>query len=352
MVKIAVIRGDGIANEVMPEAEETLLAAAEAVSFPVEFTHFDWGSERYLRDGKGMPEDACDIIRERFDAVFQGAIGDPRVPGSIVQEQVIMGIRNGLDAYANVRPCRLYHEDLTPLKGYRKGDIDHVIFRENTEGLYANVGGLFKQGTPDEVALQGEVHTYKGVERVIRAAFSFAERHGRRKVTVADKAGGLRFSGSIWRRIWNEVREDFPNVETNAMHIDAVAMELIRHPVDFDIIVTENMFGDILSDITSALVGGVGLAPSANLNMEGVSMFEPVHGTAPDIYGKGIANPVASILTASLLLAHLDCREGAASIRRAVEEAIEAGERTQDIGGMLSTRACGEAIRMHLSGYF
>lgn len=348
MVKVAVVRGDGIANEVMPEAEETLLVAAEAASFPVELTHFDWGSERYLREGRGAPEDGVQMIRENFDALFQGAIGDPRIPGSIVQEQVIMDTRNGLDAYANVRPCRLYHEDLTPLKNHKKGEIDHVIFRENTEGLYANVGGIFKRGTPDEVALQEEVHTYKGVERVIRAAFTFAERHGRRKVTVADKAGGLRFAGPVWRRAWDEVKADFPGVETNAMHVDAVAMELIRHPGDFDIVVTENMFGDILSDITSALVGGVGLAPSANLNMEGVSMFEPVHGTAPDIYGKGISNPVAATLTAALLLDHLGCSEGAAAIRRAVEGALEAGERTGDIGGSLTTRQCGEAIRKRL----
>jgi 3-isopropylmalate dehydrogenase len=296
-----------------------------------------------------MPEDAPETIREGFDALFQGAIGDPRIPGSIVQEQVIMDMRNGLDAYANVRPCRLYHEDLTPLKGRGRGEIDHVIFRENTEGLYANVGGIFKRGTPDEVALQEEVHTYKGVERVIRAAFEFAERHGRRKVTVADKAGGLKFAGPVWRRAWEEVKADFPSIETNAMHVDAVAMELIRHPADFDIVVTENMFGDILSDITSALVGGVGLAPSANLNMGGVSMFEPVHGSAPDINGQGISNPVAATLTAALLLDHLGCAAAAASIRGAVEGAIEAGERTADIGGRLSTRQCGEAIRRRLA---
>ena len=348
MAKIAVVRGDGIANEVMPEAEETLQAAAEAASFPVEFTYFDWGSERYLREGRGMPEDACDTLRG-FDAVFQGAIGDPRVPGSIVQEQVIMGIRFGLDLYANIRPCRLYHPDLTPIKGKGTGDIDHVIFRENTEGLYSGVGGLFKQGTPDEVALQEEVHTYKGVERVVRAAFVFAERHGRRKVTVADKAGGLKFAGALWRRVYAEVRADYPGIESNAMHIDAVAMELIRHPEDFDIVVTENMFGDILSDITSALVGGVGMAPSANLNIEGVSMFEPVHGTAPDIAGRGISNPVAATLTAALLLDHLGCAGGAEAIRRAVEGAIEAGERTGDLGGSLSTRECGEAIRRRLA---
>lgn len=348
MVKIAVVRGDGIANEVMPEAEETLMAAAGAAGFPVELEHFDWGSDRYLREGRGMPEDACETLRKGYDAVFQGAIGDPRVPGSIVQEQVIMGIRFGLDLYANIRPCRLYHEDLTPLKGKGKGEIDHIIFRENTEGLYSNVGGLFKQGTDDEVALQEEVHTYKGVERVVRAAFTFAERHGRKKVTVADKAGGLKYAGALWRRVYEEVRADFPGIESNAMHIDAVAMELIQHPDKFDIVVTENMFGDILSDITSALVGGVGLAPSANLNMEGISMFEPVHGTAPDIAGRGIANPVAATLTAALLLDHLGCAQGAEAIRRAVEEAIEAGERTGDIGGSLSTHACGEAIRKRL----
>ncbi len=347
MARIAVVRGDGIANEVMPEAEETLQAAAAVASFPVEFTHFDWGSDRYLREGRGMPEDACETLRG-FDAVFQGAIGDPRVPGSVVQEQVIMGIRFGLDLYANIRPCRLYHADLTPIKGKGAGDIDHVIFRENTEGLYSGVGGLFKQGTPDEVALQQEVHTYKGVERVVRAAFVFAERHGRRKVTVADKAGGLKFAGAVWRRAYEEVRADYPGIESNAMHIDAVAMELIRHPEDFDIVVTENMFGDILSDITSALVGGVGMAPSANLNIEGTSMFEPVHGTAPDIAGRGISNPVAATLTAALLLDHLGCAEGAEAIRRAVEGAIGAGERTGDLGGSLSTRECGEAIRRRL----
>ena len=259
-----------------------------------------------------------------------------------------MGVRFGLDLYANIRPCRLYHEDLTPIKGKGKGEIDHVIFRENTEGLYSNVGGLFKRGTEDEVALQEEVQTYKGVERVVRAAFTFAERHGRKKVTVADKAGGLKYAGAIWRRVYEEVRADFPGLESNAMHIDAVAMELIQHPEKFDVVVTENMFGDILSDITSALVGGVGLAPSANLNMEGVSMFEPVHGTAPDIAGKGIANPVAATLTAALLLDHLGCPQGGNAIRRAVEEAIEAGERTVDIGVSLSTHACGESIRKRL----
>ena len=230
MARIAVVRGDGIANEVMPEAEETLRAAAEAASFPVEFEYFDWGSDRYLEQGRGMPEDGCDTLRAGFDAIYQGAIGDPRVPGSIVQEQVILGVRFGLDLYANIRPCRLYHEDLTPLKNMGAGDIDHVVVRENTEGLFVNVGGFFKQGTKDEVALQEEVHTYKGVERVIRASFEFARRHKRRKVTMADKASGLRYAGGIWRRVFDEVRADFEDIESEAKHIDAVAMEVIQHP--------------------------------------------------------------------------------------------------------------------------
>ena len=345
--RIAVVRGDGIANEVMPEAEETLRAAAEAASFPVAFEHFDWGSERYLKEGRGMPEDGCETLRA-FDAVFQGAIGDPRVPGSVVQEQVILGVRFGLDLYANVRPCRLYHEDLTPLKNVGAGDIDHVVVRENTEGLFVNVGGFFKRGTKDEVALQEEIHTYKGVERVIRASFEFARRHGRRKVTMADKASGLRYAGGIWRRVFEEVRADFADIESGAAHIDAVAMEVIRHPGEFDVIVTNNMFGDILSDVTSGLVGGLGLAASANVNLEGVSMFEPVHGTAPDIYGRGIANPAAAILTGALLLDHLGCRAGAAAIRRAVEEAVARGERARDLGGALNTKECGDAIRNRL----
>ncbi len=347
-VRIAVVRGDGIANEVMPEAEETLRAAADAASFPVEFTHFDWGSDRYLEHGRAMPEDGCETLRAHFDAVFQGAIGDPRIPGSIVQEQVILGVRFGLDLYANIRPCRLYHADLTPLKNKGAGDVDHVVVRENTEGLFVNVGGFFKRGTKDEVALQEEVHTYKGVERVIRAAFDFARRHGRRKVTMADKASGLRYAGGIWRRVFEEVRADFGDLESEARHIDAVAMEVIQHPEEFDVIVTNNMFGDILSDVTSGLVGGLGLAASANVNLDGVSMFEPVHGTAPDICGRGIANPMAAILTGALLLEHLGCGAGAAAMRRAVEEAIAHGERTADLGGGLGTRECGDAIRNRL----
>ncbi len=348
MARIAVIRGDGIGGEVMPEAEETLVAAAGAASFPVELEQLDWGSDRYLREGRAMPEDGCRLLRERFDAVFQGAIGDPRVPGSAVQEEVLLGIRFGLDLYANIRPSRLYHEDLTPLKGMRAGEIDHVVFRENTEGLFVNVGGFFKRGTPDEVAFQEEIHTRKGVERVLRAAFLYAGRHGRRKVTMADKASGLRYAGGIWRRIFDEVRGEFPAIEGEAKHIDAVAMELIQHPGRFDVLVTNNMFGDILSDITSGLVGGLGLAPSANINMEGVSLFEPVHGTAPDIAGRGIANPMAAILTGALLLDHLGCPQGGAAVRRAVEEALAAGERTRDLGGRLSTRQCGEAVRRRL----
>ncbi|MBI3129205.1 MAG: isocitrate/isopropylmalate dehydrogenase family protein [Candidatus Tectomicrobia bacterium] len=345
MAKVAVIRGDGIGQEVVPEAEQTIQAAAEAAGFPVEFTQLDWGSERYLREGRAMPEDGCETLK-KFDAILHGAVGGhPKVKGPVVQEHILLGIRFGLDLYANIRPCRLYHEDLSPLKGKKAGDIDHVVFRENTEGLFVNVGGFFKQGTKDEVALQEEIHTYKGVERVIRSAFVFAQRHNRKKVTMADKASGLRYAGGIWRRVFEEVRADFPGVESEAKHIDAVAMELIQHPGHFDVMVTNNMYGDILSDITSGLVGGLGLAPSANLNLETTCFFEPVHGTAPDIAGRGIANPMAAILTGALMLDHLGCLKGGEAIRRAVEEAIAAGERTGDLGGKLNTRAVGEAVR-------
>ncbi|OGL58251.1 MAG: hypothetical protein A3I72_06095 [Candidatus Tectomicrobia bacterium RIFCSPLOWO2_02_FULL_70_19] len=348
MAKVAVIRGDGIGQEVVPEAEQTIQAAARAAGFPIEFTQFDWGSERYLREGRAMPEDGCETLR-KFDAIFHGAVGGhPRIKGPVVQEHIILGIRFGLDLYANIRPCRLYHESLTPLKNKKAGEIDHVVFRENTEGLFVNVGGFFKQGTKDEVALQEEIHTYKGVERVIRAAFLFARRHKRRKVTMADKASGLRYAGGIWRRVFEEVRAEFKDVESEAKHIDAVAMELVQHPQAFDVMVTNNMYGDILSDITSGLVGGLGLAPSANLNMETTCFFEPVHGTAPDIAGRGIANPMAAILTGALMLDHLGCLKGGEAIRRAVEEAIGAGERTADLGGKLDTRACGEAVRKRL----
>ena len=348
MVRIAVIQGDGIGKEVMPEAEATLLLAAEAVSFKIEFDHFEWGSDRYLQEGRALPEDACEILAKDFDAIFHGAVGDPRIGGSIVQEQILLGLRFGLDLYANIRPSRLYHEDLTPIKNKKAGEIDHVVVRENTEGLFVNMGGFFKEGTKDEVAVQEEIHTYKGVERIIRTAFLYAERHRRKKVTMADKASGLKYAGGIWRRIFQEVRSDFSHIDSEAKHIDAVAMELIQHPSDFDVLVTNNMYGDILSDVTSGLVGGIGLAPSVNMNVDGISLFEPVHGTAPDIVGKGIANPVASILTGALILDHLECDKGAALIRRAVESSIADGCRTPDLGGNLSTEECGKEIRDRL----
>ena len=348
MVRIAVIQGDGIGMEVMPEAEATLLLAAEAVSFKIEFDHFEWGSDRYLQEGRALPEDACEILAKDFDAIFHGAVGDPRIGGSIVQEQILLGLRFGLDLYANIRPSRLYHEDLTPIKNKKAGEIDHVVVRENTEGLFVNMGGFFKEGTKDEVAVQEEIHTYKGVERIIRTAFLYAERHRRKKVTMADKASGLKYAGGIWRRIFQEVRSDFSHIDSEAKHIDAVAMELIQHPSDFDVLVTNNMYGDILSDVTSGLVGGIGLAPSVNMNVDGISLFEPVHGTAPDIVPKGIANPVASILTSALILDHLGCGEGASLIRRAVESSIADGCRTSDLGGSLSTEECGEEIRDRL----
>ena len=348
MVRIAVIQGDGIGKEVMPEAEATLLQAAETASFEVEFEHFDWGSDRYLKEGRALPEDSCEILAKDYDGIFHGAVGDPRVGGSIVQEQILLGLRFGLDLYANIRPSRLYHEDLTPIKNKKAGDIDHVVVRENTEGLFVNMGGFFKEGTKDEVAVQEEIHTYKGVERIIRSAFLYAERHRRKKVTMADKASGLKYAGGIWRRIFEEVRNEFSHIESEAKHIDAVAMELIQHPSDFDVLVTNNMYGDILSDVTSGLVGGIGLAPSVNMNVDGISLFEPVHGTAPDIVGKRIATPVASILTGALILDHLECDKGAALIRRAVESSIADGCRTPDLGGNLSTEECGKEIRDRL----
>ena len=348
MVRIAVIRGDGIGKEVMPEAEETILEAAKLASFQVEFKHFDWGSDRYLEEGRALPENACEILVKEFDGIFHGAVGDPKVGGSVVQEQILLGLRFGLDLYANIRPSRLYHEDLTPIKNKKAGEIDHVVVRENTEGLFVNMGGFFKEGTKDEVAVQEEIHTYKGVERIIRSAFLYAERHHRKKVTMADKASGLKYAGGIWRRVLEEVRADFDHISSEAKHIDAVAMELIQHPSEFDVLVTNNMYGDILSDVTSGLVGGIGLAPSVNMNIDGISLFEPVHGTATDIVGKGIANPVASILTGALILDHLGCEEGASSVRRAVESSIADGCRTPDLGGSLSTEECGKEIRDRL----
>lgn len=343
-MRIAIIPGDGIGTEVIAEAVRVVEAAETAFGFSIEKTAFDWGADRYLRDGTTLPDGAVEMFQNEFDAILLGAVGDPRVPDNRHAADILLGLRFKLDLYVNLRPVKLLADSLTPLKGRTCADVDFVVLRENTEGLYTFMGGIFKKGTPDEIAIQEEVNTRKGVERIIEAAFDLAERTGRRKVTLADKSNAMTYGHDLWRRAFREVGERHPTIETNAQYIDATAMFMVLDPGQYDVIVTNNLFGDIITDLGAALQGGLGVAGSGNIHPGRVSLFEPVHGSAPQFAGKNIANPIGSVLAAGLMLEHLGQKEAADAIERAVVETINDGKITKDVGGSLSTTEAGAAI--------
>jgi 3-isopropylmalate dehydrogenase len=342
--RIAVIPGDGIGKDVTAEAVKTLEAAAERWSLPLELVSFPWDADRYLATGETLPAGALDDFRDRYAAVFIGAYGDPRVPDMKHAADILLGIRFGLDLYINFRPIKLYDERLCPLKGKGAAEIDFVVFRENTEGAYVNVGGVFKRGTADEVAVQEEVHTRKGVERILRAAFDYAVARGRREVCMADKSNVMRFGHDLWQRAFAEVAADYPGVEARHLFIDALAMQMVRKPETFDVIVTNNMFGDIVTDLGAALQGGLGMAASGNLHPGRTSMFEPVHGSAPKYAGTGRANPFGAVLSAALMLETLGHDEAAAAIEAAVRELLREGRTTADLGGAQTTSEVGDEV--------
>jgi 3-isopropylmalate dehydrogenase len=341
--RIAVIAGDGIGKEVIPQAVKVMEAAGAAV----ELTSFDWGADRYLADKTTVPPDGFTALDRDFDAILVGAFGDPRVPSNIHAREILLGMRCKMDFYANVRPVRLLDASLCPLKGIEPKDIDFVVIRENTEGVYGDLGGVFKQGTPDEVAIQEDINTRKGVERIIRYAFEFrastkkSDGSPRRRVLMCDKSNAMTHAGGLWQRVFKEVATEFPQIETQHMYVDALCLRMVRDPRGFDVIVTNNMFGDIITDLAAGLQGGLGMAASGNLRPGHVSMFEPVHGSAPPIAGKNIANPFGAILTAAMMLAHLGMASEARKIEAAVLEAVRQKKTTADIGGTLGTREAG-----------
>ncbi len=344
MKKIAVIPGDGIGVEVTREAVKVLNALRESSGVDIELTEFDWGAERYLRDGVSMPKGGLEMLRTEFDAIFMGAFGDPRIPDMRHAADILLGVRFGLDLYVNIRPVRLMHRKLTPLKDRKEKDINFVVFRENTEGAYVNVGGNFKKGTPDEVAIQEEIHTRKGVERIIVYAFDYARRHHLKSVCMSDKSNVMKYGHDLWQRVFKDVSARYPDIKPSHMFVDALAMMLVKDPSQFDVIVTNNMFGDILTDLGAALQGGLGMAASGNINPEGTSMFEPVHGSAPPLAGKNLANPVGAILTTAMMLDHLGYGTEARRIEQAVERSISEDVMTPDIGGTEGTQAVGDFI--------
>jgi 3-isopropylmalate dehydrogenase len=342
--KIAVIAGDGIGIDVTKEAVKVLETVQRQNNLPLEIQHFDYGADRYLRDGTTMPPQQVEDFRKNYDAIFIGALGDPRVPDMTHARDILLGLRFKLDLYVNYRPVKLLDERLCPLKNKNEADIDFVVFRENTEGLYVGMGGIFKKGTPDEIATQEDVNTRKGVERIIRHAFEFARQKGRKKVTMSDKSNALRFGHDLWLRTFEEVGAEYADIEKEHIYIDALTMQLVKRPEQFEVIVTCNMFGDIVTDLGAQLQGGMGLAASGNINPKSTSMFEPVHGSAPKYAGKNTANPLAAILAVGLMLDHLGFSETNSKIENAAIEAIKSGNTTKDLGGNLGTRDVGDYI--------
>jgi 3-isopropylmalate dehydrogenase len=347
--RIAVIPGDGIGKEVTPEALKVLKAMAAATGRSMEFVEFDWGADKYLRDGVSLPDGAVEMLREEFDAILFGALGDPRVPNNQHAADILLGLRFKLDLYVNARPVELLHQRLTPLHGRTEKDIRVMVFRENTEGLYVGVGGFFKKGTADEIAVQEDVNSRKGVERIIRFAFEYAQSKALQRVCMSDKSNAMTFAHDLWQRVFKQVRQEYPSIESRHLYIDTLAMEIVRDPSQFDVIVTCNLFGDIISDLGAQLAGGLGLAPSGNIHPGQTSLFEPVHGSAPNIAGKGIANPLGSVLASAMMLEFLGWNAEAAALNGAVKAAVHENFLTPDLGGTHKTGEVGDWLAKFVS---
>ena len=337
---IAVLPCDGAGKEVVPEAIKVL----RAVGADCEFQEYDVNADAFMRTGIAIPDPIFGEVA-KADAILFGAVGDPRVTDATYLTGVLLRLRFELDLYVNLRPARLYDPRLSPLIAPERRNVDLLVVRENTEGLYVGAGGRFKKGTKDEVAIQEDVNTHLGVTRVLTYAFTIA----RREVVMVDKSNAMTFAGGLWQDRWRAVSLQHPEMKTRHLFVDAAAMQLVKDPSQFDVIVTSNLFGDILSDLTAELIGGMGIAPSANLNPKTLrGLFEPVHGTAPDIAGRGLVNPIGAILSASMMMRHLGQRDMGDAIEGAVESAIRAGECTRDLGGNLSTSEAGDAVAKRL----
>jgi 3-isopropylmalate dehydrogenase len=343
-MRIAVIPGDGIGVEVTAEAVKILRAIEQRFGRRFDIETLPWSADHFLKTGVTIPADGYAMLRDQFEAVFIGALGDPRVPDNRHARDILLGTRFELDLYVNYRPIRLLAERLCPLKNRSVADVDFVVFRENTEGLYVSIGGRFKVGTDDEIAIQEELNTYKGVHRIVRHAFEFARAAGRRRVCMADKSNAMTQGHALWQRVFRELAASYPEIDARHLYIDALALLMVQDPSQFDVIVTNNLFGDIITDLGAALQGGLGLAASGNLHPGRTSMFEPVHGSAPPLAGRNVANPMGAILSAALMLETLGLTDEATAIEAGVKAAVAAGEGTKEIGGTLGTRETGDYI--------
>ena len=343
-MRIAVIPGDGIGKEVTAQAVNALQAIADVSGRAIDLEHLPWGADHYLATGETMPPGGYDRLRNDFEAVLLGALGDPRVPDNRHARDILLGTRFELDLYVNFRPVRLIDDRLCPLKGRGSADVNFVVFRENTEGVYVGVGGRFKAGTDDEIAIQEEINTYKGVHRIVRYAFEYAQAHGHRRVCMADKSNAMTHGHALWQRVFKQVAAEFPGIEALHQYIDAMVLLMVQNPAQYQVIVTNNLFGDIVTDLGGALQGGLGMAASGNIHPGRTSMFEPVHGSAPPLAGKNVANPVGAILSAALLLQTNGWTAEAQRIEDAVTAAVRGGHTTADIGGSLGTNEAGAWI--------
>jgi tartrate dehydrogenase/decarboxylase / D-malate dehydrogenase len=345
--RIAVIPGDGIGQEVIPAAITVLDRAAARGGFRLEWRHFPWGSQHYFEHGRMMPEDALEILRP-FDAILFGAVGDPRIQDNVTLNGLLLPIRRGFDQYACVRPAVLYPGVRGPLVGKQPGDIDFTVVRENTEGEYAQIGGVLYRGEPHEVAVQSAMFTRHGTERIIRFAFDLARQRNKKKLlTSVTKSNAQGYSMAFWDRVFADVAKEYPDIRTESLLVDAACMDLVRRPETFDVLVGSNLFGDILTDLSAAITGSLGLAPSANLNptRKFPSLFEPVHGSAPDIVGRGIANPIATMLAGAMMLEFLGDPKTAALVEQAAVSVLK-DQRvlTPDLGGQSNTQGVTDAI--------
>lgn len=348
---IALIPGDGIGPEVIAQARRLLEFYRDARGFDLELWDLDLGADRYLRDGTTFPAEVALRIKSEASAVLLGALGDPRVPGLEHARDILFGLRFGLDLYANIRPMKALSDRLVPLKGRTARDVDITVFRENTEGIYVGMGGQFKKGTPDEIAINEDLNTRKGVERLIRAGFEHARSHGKKTVHMADKSNAMKHAHELWYRCFFEVAREYPDIEARHVYVDALCLYLVQDPSPFEVVVTCNLFGDIITDLGAALQGGLGMAASANVHASDpsrVAMFEPVHGSAPPLAGKDLANPLASVLTVGMMLSHLGWPEEERRLEGIVAQAISTMNCTRDVGGTLGTRAVGDWVLAQL----
>ena len=343
--KIAVIPGDGIGPEVVREGIKCLKALEQKFGVAAELTWFDFGGDRFIKTGEVLPHSALDELR-RFDAIYLGAVGHPEVAPGILEKGLLLAIRFGLDQYINLRPVKLYPGVQTPLKDKGPEDIDFIVVRENTEDMYVGTGGFAHYGTPDEVATQVAIYTRKGTERAIRYAFELARRRNQgRKVTMVDKSNVLTFGHDLWVRTFEEVGKEYPDIEQAHAYVDACCMWMVKNPEWFDVIVTTNMFGDIITDLGAMIQGGMGIAASGNINPQGVSMFEPIHGSAPKYAGKNLANPLAAISAVQMLLEHVGEKQAAQALEQAIMQTLASGKAGNlSAGSGLSTSEMGDLV--------